>query len=760
MGLALSPFADPGGGAAPAAAAAAFVLALARPPDGPAGIVWLALVAAVAVAGGLALGAARLQAIDAGGYRSPVGARASLTGHLAAVPKRSGTGVRLLVDTERGRLAVESAPPPPAELAVGAEIRAAGTIAAPPPWLREYLRRQGVARVLKASHLALTGGRRGGLAGRVDALRRRAERALGRGIPDAQAALARGFVLGQDDRIPAATVEDFRRSGLAHLLAVSGQNVLLLALLAVPLLGLLGIPLRARLAWLLVLVAIYVPLAGAGPSIQRAGAMGAAAIVATLAGRPASRLYALLLAAAATLALNPLAAGDVGWQLSFAAVVGILVAVSPLRQLLLARIGDGGWRRSLADGLAVTVAATLATAPLMAHHFDAVSATSLAANLLALPAVAPAMWLGMLVAAFGQLPAIPVEPLNWVNSLLLAYIGEVAGWMARPGWALVAVRLRGPIELAAAYAALLAATLGLRRWFAGREGLGSRPARRAATPIRTAAAIAAAIAAFALLAGGGGRSPRPPTGLRVSVLDVGQGDAILLQPADGAPVLVDGGPPASGLGELLSGLDVGSLAAVVISHDQSDHAGGIEELLGTIPVGRFVYAGARPSMLGAARTAGAAPLRVAEGSELRSGSLRLQVLWPPAVPMGGAGSDDPNAHTLVLLARWRRFEMLLTGDAEAEAAPIDPGPVDVLKVAHHGSADAGLPELLEHAAPRLAVISVGAGNPFGHPDPGTIAALASRGVRILRSDRSGTVTLEVGREGGRIAVSAVDEETP
>src|SRR5262249_59259676 len=130
-------------------------------------------------------------------------------------------------------------------------------------------------------------------------------------------------VLGEDDRIDGDTREDFQRSNLTHLLAVCGENVILPCAPAWPLLALLGLTLRARLVGALVLIAIYVPVTGAGPSIQRAGVMGAAGLVAALADRPRSRWYAVLLAAAVTLALNPLASGDVGWQLSFAAVVGV-----------------------------------------------------------------------------------------------------------------------------------------------------------------------------------------------------------------------------------------------------------------------------------------------------------------------------------------------------------------------------------------------------------------------------------------------------
>ncbi len=192
--------------------------------------------------------------------------------------------------------------------------------------------------------------------GHRDQIRARAERALGSGMPAREAALARGFVLGEDERIDAATVEDFRRAGLSHLLAVSGQNVALLALLAMPLLALLGMPLRTRLLWIVAAIAVYVPLAGGGPSIVRAGVMGALTLLATFAGRRASRLYALAIAAIVTLAVDPRIGADVGWQLSFAAVLGILAIARPLRAAIVgqARItrpargpgrGRGGDRR-------------------------------------------------------------------------------------------------------------------------------------------------------------------------------------------------------------------------------------------------------------------------------------------------------------------------------------------------------------------------------------------------------------------------------
>jgi len=263
------------------------------------------------------------------------------------------------------------------------------------------------------------------------------------------------------------------------------------------------------------------------------------------------------------------------------------------------------------------------------------------------------------------------------------------------------------------------------------------------------AALAVALATVVLLAvasASGGRPTRPPpaSGLRVEVLDVGQGDAILLQPAHAPAVLVDGGPPGDDLAAKLDTTGVHGLGAVVATHDQADHVGGIDELLGHFPVARLVYARLGSAPLAEARGAGAIPVRVAEGDELRSGLLRLEVLWPPlellADPPPGT---DPNQLAVVLLARWRSFSMLLTADAEAEAVPLDPGPVDVLKVAHHGSEDAGLATLLDRTRPRVAVISVGAGNPYGHPTPGTLATLAAHGVHILRTDLDGTVEIDV-----------------
>lgn len=574
---------------------------------------------------------------------------------------------------------------------------------------------------------------------RAEELRERAEAGLGRGMPAREAALARGFVLGMDEDVDPRTAEDFKRAGLSHLLAVSGQNVTLLALLAMALLGALGLPLRERLLWVLALIAAYVPLAGSGPTIQRAAVMGALGVLATLAGRRSTRLHALALAALVTLAVDPRVGSDVGWQLSFAAVLGILLLASPLREALAARLGRGPLRVALAEGLAVTVAATLATAPLIGFHFGELSTTSLLANVLALPAVAPAMWLGMASAGAAQVPGAPLEALNVPASVLLAYIAQVAAWCGRPEWAQLSVRL-DDTGLAACYAGLGLAALAWRR----------RPALVAVPALAATVALAGLLALEAARGMGADGPAGPLPGLRVTVLDVGQGDAILLRPRRGAPVLVDAGPRGAGLASKLAAAGVRRLGAVLVTHFQADHAGGVEELLASFPVGRLLYGAPAPRLLAAARAAGVPTAQVASGAEARSGALRLRVLWPPRELLGSPRAD-PNALSVAVLARWRRFSILLSGDAEAEAVPLDPGPVDVLKVAHHGSEDAGLAALLQRARPRLAVISVGEGNPYGHPSPATLATLAAGGVAVLRTDRDGTVAIDV--RGGEVSVA-------
>jgi competence protein ComEC len=390
----------------------------------PDGSPLLALLAAVALVGG-ALGAhARLAALDRTQlpplFGATVTARVVLDeqprpiryGH-TALASAGGGGERVML-----RIGQDIAWP---TAATGAILEVRGRLRALGPFEQHYARR-GAHAAISLDAAAVTGTRRGGAMGLVDGIRTRAERALSTGLPQRQAALLRGMTLGQDEALDERTREEFRVSSLAHVLAASGQNVALLLALALPLLACGGLGLRGRLVGALALIALYVPLAGAGPSIQRAGAMGAATTVAALAGRPTSRWYALLLAAAGTLALNPRASGDVGWQLSFAAVIAIALLAPHVRAALRSRrVPD-----PVADATAMSLAATLGTAPLLALHFHQLSLVGVPANLLAAPAIAPITWLGMLAAALGQVTPVLALPLNALNAYLLAYVGWVA----------------------------------------------------------------------------------------------------------------------------------------------------------------------------------------------------------------------------------------------------------------------------------------------------------------------------------------------
>ena len=714
------------------------------------GLTTLPLAAGLAAIAGLGIGSARLGAIDDGALQGSPGQRASLAGFVTAVPERDSGQVRVQIDAPEGRLVAVAREPVP-DLPTGAEVRVRGTLAEPDEFRGAQMKRAGAALELRTSRLELTGASRDGFAGVLDAIRARAEDALGVGASKAQAALARGFVLGQDDRIDPRTTEEFRRAGLSHLLAVSGQNVMLLAILSGFALAPFGVRLRSRLLITLVLIALYVPVAGAGPSIQRAGIMGGAAIVATLAGRASNRAYPPLLAAAATLLVNPRFAADAGWQLSFAAVVGIMLWGSPLRSLIAERLEPrlpGGPGRMLAEGLAITLAATAATAPLIAHDFERLSLASVPANVLALPAIAPVMWIGMLIALVGQLPGLPPAILGAVEGGLVDYVCWVAARLGSPAWAEAEVAIPSPAAVAVTYLgvsiAVAVAISALRR----RRGLGV-PA-----PVVALAATAALAAGYLLSEPGGAEGP-PARTLEIVELDVGQGDATLLRPAAGDPVLVDTGPPGGEVVAELSRLGVERLQALFITHADLDHTGGLTEVLSAVEVREFLIGRRSGAIEGAARAAGARIVPVAEGSTVDLGRLRIDVLWPPRTAVANPVAEA-NDDSLVLAARFGAYDALITGDAEQESTHLEPGPFDVLKVAHHGSDDAGLPALLDRSVPRVALIGVGAGNGYGHPTDSTLTTLADHGVCTLRTDLDGTSTVSIGPAGLAVEVKGED----
>ena len=726
-----------------------------------------AVAAGAAVLLGAVGGQARLAAIDAPGAEVEPGERVAGRAHMLGAPRPGPFGSSVEVRMVSGhavrarllaRLPARARLPPDA--GAGTELRITGSVREPKrpePGgfdMAAHLRRRGVAGELHADTAVPTGRPRGGPAGLVDEARRRGERSIAAGLDRGPSALARGMLLGQDELIDPAMKDDFRASGLAHLLAVSGQNVMLLAALSLPILAAAGVAPAGRIAVTVALIAIYVPLAGAGPSLQRAGVMGVASLAALAAVRPASRWYALLLAACLTLAFNPRATGDPGWQLSFAAVAAILLLGPPVRDAL------PGLPRALAEGIAVTVAATAATAPLLAHHFETLSLAGLPANVLALPLVAPIMWLGLLRVAVGQAPGLDAvnDLLGLCLEPLLRALGALATSFAQMPGAEATVPLRSGTAVTVAYALLAALALlarrALQRTDTQRDSIAGGW-RRLSSRRRTAA-VAGAAAVVALALAWLTAAPAEPDRLTVTFFDVGQGDATLIQHPDGTAVLFDGGPPEGRVARLLRGAGVRRLSAMVMTHASRDHHGGLPEVVERFPIDLLLYNADGVAdrdfraVVAAARRRRARPVRAIAPLRLRAGALTIRVLSPPRRPPGPP-PEDPNPRAVVATVSAGEFDLLLSADAESEAlGPLTLPDVDAMKVPHHGSGDPGLPAVLERLRPEVAAIEVGEDNTYGHPHPATLNALRHANASTYRTDRNGSVRLTV--EHGRMRV--------
>jgi competence protein ComEC len=765
----------------------------------------LSVLAVAAVLVGAVVGDARLQALDAPVGRVRQASVDDLPVHLLSMPRPNPFGASAESEVVSGRLrgtrllmriAQWSRLPPSIE--VGEELLADGKVRP----LRgdsaftAQLRRAGVAGELLLGRARPTGRRRGGIAGVLDAMRRKAQEAVAAGLPPPEAALARGMVLGQDEAIDETTRQDWRDSGLSHLLAVSGQNVMLLVALAMPLLALVRIGPLARGLALLGLIALYVPLAGAGPSLQRAGVMGAAGIAAMTLSRPASRWYALLLAACATLALNPRVSADPGWQLSFAAVAGILALGRPLAAVL-ARAGEElipvagrppsppGTRpsgttgpppsppaaapsplvralvRGLAEGVAITVAATVATAPLVAFHFGAVPLAGLLANVLAIPAVAPAMWLGMVKAALGLVSAVVphadgiAELLGPVTRFPLAYLDGLAERFAGIEGSRVALPVDSAARVVVAYVLILIAAVAVRSRHRPETPREPRFAERAAAWRRAprgcrVALLVLVLTVLALASATGLGAPSPPGDLTVRFLDVGQGDATLVQDGHGASALFDAGPPEAAVYRELRAAGVRRLDLAVSTHQSRDHQGGFHELIRRMPVGLLLtngYGTRDPDyrrLLSEAAARGIRHVTAESGELLRLGRMRVELLGPPPRTPGAPPPEDPNPIGVAAIVSQGAFDLWLSADAESDAILGYPlRRVEAMKVSHHGSSDPGLPEVVDRLRPTVAAIEVGAHNTYGHPTPSTLATLRHAGVRTYRTDQDGTVTLTV-----------------
>ena len=692
----------------------------------------LALAAALLLAG-LWWGSVRLEALDHSVLRAEIGRAGPALLEVTGPSRRSPFEVRVPVRVlrfgaesprERARLDLPAGRAPPQ----GALLKAIVEVEAPRPEEdgfdeAGYLRRQGVHVILTANTFTVVG-HRGGLGGIADRVRAAIARSLARGLSGERRAVIAAVVLGEDEGLSPTLRDDFRASGLYHLLAVSGQNVAYVVAGMLALAWLLGISRWIGEVGALIAVGGYLMAVGWQPSVVRAGVAGGLASLAWLAGRARDRWYFLLVGAAVLLAWNPYSLLEPGFQLSFSAVGSIFLLVPRIE----AWFAGYPVPRGLAAVLAVSIACGAITAPILMLHFQAAPLFTVASNAVAGFVVAPLLGLALISTALGPLLPEAALAIAWVNGWLAAYLAGCARFFG----SLPHAQLTSWKSLMAlAVLALFAVALS-----------------RLPPPRGRRAAVLAAMLAVVLI---GWRLrpdhvPSPPTGLRIVMLDVGQGDGILLQTKAGS-VLVDEGPPEAGVAAQLRSIGVRRLAALVVTHPHRDHVGGAADVVDSLPVG-FVLDPLEPTdspdeaaLERESRRHGVKIVPARVGQLFQLGELRLRVLWPdgPGLP-----DEDPHEHGVVLLASYGQFDALLTGDSESPVTlPLNPPKVELLKVAHHGSSDDGLDDLLELLHPRIALISVGEGNDYGHPAPSTLSALSSfPGLAVYRTDEDGRITVE------------------
>lgn len=608
----------------------------------------------------------------------------------------------------------------------------------------QYLARRGIHTIITSQPGDIRPlGPRGGWAGLVDSLRRHSRESLEAGGHGTATGLLKGMVLGDTSDVPDPVIDDLRDAGLLHLLAVSGQNVVLLGFVIMIICRALMLSRRVAAAAAITAVCAYVPLTGADPSILRAGTVGVLGLVAMLFGRRAPRFYLLAVSAAVLLTLNPNYLLEPGFQLSYAAVLSIFLVAPSIVRLL------GFLPALLAEVAAVSAAAGLATAPITLAHFQQVSLVTIPANVAAAPVAGPVMFLGTLAIIAAPVSQAASRLISLAATACTGYLVEVGGYFASLPAAVYVGTAPSLVVILLFYAMLVAVAAVVRKisWqdIVGRLG-------RSKLWV-----VPAAIFLFFLGAACFG-SPKadPPGTYTVSFLDVGQGDATLIQVPGGATVLVDGGPGSSVLDRLReSGVD--RIDAMVLSHPHADHVAGLTLVLEKYDVGT-VYDTAAPStspvyadFLRAIERKDIPYVPMRAGDRLDFGELALEAFSPgdELVP------DDINANSLVLVASYGDMDVLLPGDAEGRIlSALGLPEVEGLKVSHHGSSDDSLGQLLAALKPQVAVISVGTGNDYGHPAESTLDKLKDARVSSYRTDRDGTVRLSLA--DGRMVVTTAN----
>ncbi len=560
------------------------------------------------------------------------------------------------------------------------------------------------------------------------------------GLPDPVRGLTTGIVIGDTSGMDGRQIDDMRTTGLAHLTAVSGAHFAIVALVLGAAVRAARWPRRARSLALAGAAAFFVALVFPGASVVRAAWMCGVIAAALWWGRPSQALPSLASAVIGLLLVDPFLALSYGFALSVLAT-GAIALWSPILAVSLARVVVPG----LARVIAVPLSAQIACAPVIVLMNPGVGLYSVPANLVALPFVA--------LTTVAGLAALVVSPVSGLAAHVLARVAAAGAW---------------PIAKAAS--AFAHAPLAWLPWPPGAVGAALAAMASAAVVVSTSARrvggwarIGLAIALFAIV----GATPEvraavaedrrsAPDDWAVAACDVGQGDAMLLRAGEHSAVVIDVGPPDGGVDRCLRRHGVREVPLLVLTHPHADHEGGIDALLATAAVGEAWVskaAGASDRGVSALDAAGVPWSVPAPGTAATVGAVRLAV-WHDGSATARTDSEV-NDSSLVVWGQAGGVTVLALGDVEDGgqarflASGRVPVAVDVVKVAHHGSARQ-LPALAEAARARIAVVSVGV-NPYGHPAPETIAAYERAGAEVLRTDRCGDVDIV---DGASLAVSS------
>ena len=656
----------------------------------------------------------------------------------------------------------------------GDTIRLSGSLERPEPIgdfdYAAWLESQGIAGVLWArqAETVATGGGYWSMAA-LHQFRGNLAVALQRAMPAPESGLAQALLLGIRTELPRPVKDNFRTAGMSHLLAISGLHVGIVLALALGIgAATMGSGNPLVVVGAMATVWVYAVVSGLDPPVVRAAIMGSLALVQVLTGRGMRGLTALILAAGVMIWADPTLLGSLSFQLSFTAMCGVIVGL-PLITLVSGAIGaPSGSSSPLASrwlqyGLAVLVASvvistttTLATIPLIAMHFGEIPLMSVPATILAMPAMSLALVTAAATAASGVVApwlapafgALAWAPVTWVIRVaeamppVMASADWVTPWVAVAWYASLGVLV------------LLMSSRSARRVAsAWRRGPRWRPTGFAGLLVGVAPiAVLGAILLFGQMS-----TTRADGLLHVHVLDVGQGDAILLVTPRGRQVLVDGGPDPRvvllALGERLSPGDR-DLDAVVVTHLDSDHAGGLIGVLDRYDAD-IVMQG--PTSAASAlfpqwrsvldqRQLPTVSIRAGHRIELDSG-VRIEVLYPPTGRAPSGIDINTNNLSVVMRVAYGEVSFLLTGDVERDVERFlvetqgEALRSDVLKVAHHGSRSSTSATFLTAVGPESAVVSAGADNRYGHPHAEVMDRLGSvvNDDAVFITSRDGTV---------------------